>query len=330
MTPKPVSLYPLLFDPIYQYRPWGGRRLAGLLSSTMPEKEQVGEAWLLSDRADHASIVAGGALKGSTLGELLARFPSEIMGTMVGKFDRFPLLLKFLDVRDVLSVQVHPPDKQTEFLPEGESGKTEAWVVLETGSKSRIYAGLNPATTPETLRLATASGTVADSLASFTPRPGDAVLIPAGTVHSLCDVVVFEVQENSDVTFRLFDWNHIDPRTGKPRALQIDQAMACVDFAQVASGAVVPVMEPVNRERLIDCEHFTLWRITESSSFTIGIVGSPRVFVCISGTGHLESRGTEFPFRKGDVILLPAVLGTCVCRPAGQATVLEIALPKSA
>ena len=137
-----------------------------------------------------------------------------------------------------LSVQVHPSDADKELLPAGETGKTEAWVVLEAGPEARIFAGLKAFTRAATLRQAIRKRTVADQLASFTPNPGDAVLIPAGTVHSLSDVVVFEVQQNSDVTFRLYDWGHLDPRTGQRRALQVDQAMACIDFRQGAIGPI--------------------------------------------------------------------------------------------
>ena len=116
--------------------------------------------------------------------------------------------------------------------------------MLEAGPESRIYAGLKPGTTADDLRRALANGTVADHLACFTPKPGDGVFLPAGTVHSLGgDVVVFEVQQNSDVTFRLYDWDHVDAKTGQPRALQVDQALACIDFAQGAVGPVVPVVE---------------------------------------------------------------------------------------
>jgi mannose-6-phosphate isomerase len=134
-----------------------------------------------------------------------------------------------------------------------------------------------PGTTADNLRRALANGTVADHLACFTPKPGDGVFMPAGTVHSLGDVVVFEVQENSDVTFRLYDWDHVDAKTGQPRPLQVDQAMACIDFAQGAGGPVVPVVDevkPVLRERLFDCEHFGLWRFCAESPFGVGACGN--------------------------------------------------------
>ena len=210
-----TPLYPLRFEPIYQYRLWGGRRLADVLTAPLPGDGPIGEAWVLSDRDDHQSLVADGPLKGRTIGQLLKQWPEQVLGKLAGRFHRFPLLLKFLDARDMLSVQVHPSDRQVNYLPAGETGKTEAWVVLEAGTESRIYAGLKPATTQESLQQALINGTVADCLASFKPNPGDAVLIPAGTVHSLNDVVVFEVQENSDVTFRLYDWDHVDAKTGQ-------------------------------------------------------------------------------------------------------------------
>ena len=227
-----VPMYPLRFEPIYQYRLWGGRRLVDLLTAPLPGDGPIGEAWLLSDRDDHPSKVAAGPLKGSTIRQLLEQSPDQMLGKLAGRFRRFPVLLKFLDAHDKLSVQVHPEDGQRDFIPAGESGKTEAWVVLEAGPASRIYAGLKPGTTRDDLERALASRAVADLLASFTPRVGDAVFLRAGTVHSLSGLVVFEVQENSDVTFRLYDWDRVDPKTGKPRPLQVEQAMACIDFEQ--------------------------------------------------------------------------------------------------
>ncbi len=323
-------LYPLRFEPIYQYRLWGGRRLGDLLTAPLPSGP-VGEAWLLSDRDDPQSRVTDGPLKGRTIGQLLQQFPKQIMGKLAGRFRRFPLLLKFLDVHEMLSVQVHPTKANTNLLPAGETPKTEAWVVLEAGTQSRIYAGLKPDTTEPGLRRALANGTVTDHLAWLTPKPGDAVFLRAGTVHSLGgDLVVFEIQQNSDVTFRLYDWDHIDTKTGKPRPLQVDKAMACIDFAEGPVSRVAPVVEattPVERERLFQCEHFWLWRLRGRSPFTVGAADLPRVLVCLEGAGDLEHCDISYAVGKGDVFLLPAVIGKCVFRPRSAVNLLEIAIP---
>jgi mannose-6-phosphate isomerase len=323
-------LYPLRFEPIYQYRLWGGRHLANLLTAPLPSGP-IGEAWLLSDRDDHQSRVTDGPLKGQTIRQLLQQFPKKILGKLAGRFSRFPLLLKFLDVHEMLSVQVHPSKANTNLLPAGETPKTEAWVVLEAGRQSRIYAGLKPDTTEADLRHALTNGTVADHLACLTPQPGDAVFLRAGTVHSLGgDLVVFEIQQNSDVTFRLYDWDHIDAKTGKPRALQVDKAMACIDFAEGPVSRMMPevqTMTPVERERLFHCEHFWLWRLRGQSPFTVGATHLPRVLVCLEGVGELEHCGISYPVGRGDVFLLPAVIGQCVFRPGSAVNLLEIAIP---
>jgi len=327
----PMPLYPLRFEPMFQYRPWGGRRLAELLSTSLPGDDPIGEAWLLSDREDHASLVANGPLKGQSLGQLLKQWPEPLLGNLAGRFQRFPLLLKFLDARATLSVQVHPSDSQTAFLPQGEAGKTEAWVVLEAGPERIVYAGLKPGTTSEDLRQAIAHRTVADRLASFRPKPGDGIFIPAGTVHSLGDLLVFEVQENSDVTFRLDDWGRIDPKTGQGRPLQVEQALACIDFEHGPSGPVTPVVETAQgelRERIFLCEHFGLWRIHGAAPFPVGTAGTPRVLVCIAGDGHLEHDGVPYAISRGDVLVLPAALGVCSCSSSDTITMLELSLPE--
>lgn len=317
---SPIALYPLRFEPIYQYRLWGGRRLAGLLAAPLPGSGPIGEAWILSDRVDHPSRVADGALRGRTIAELLEEFPEQVMGRLAGRFRRFPLLLKFLDAREMLSVQVHPA---------GETGKTEAWVVLEASPGSRIYAGLKPGTTEVGLRQSLTNGGVADRLASFIPRLGDAVFLPAGTVHALGgDIVVFEVQQNSDVTFRLYDWDHVDAKTGQPRALQVDQALACIDFAEGPAAPVERATTLVGREELFHCEHFRLWRLRGESRYTVGSARVPRALVCVTGSGLVEHGGATYAARKGDVFLLPASLGACTFEPRGAVTVLEIEIPE--
>jgi mannose-6-phosphate isomerase len=328
MTATP--LYPLRLEPIFQYRLWGGRRLGDWMDSPLPEGP-IGEAWVLSDRKDHASRVAEGPLQGVTITELMARAKAEILGDLADRFDRFPLLLKFLDVQQMLSVQVHPRDDMAALLPAGETGKTEAWVVLEAGPKARIYTGLKLHTTEAELR-ALSADTADDHLASFKPEVGQGVLIEAGTVHSLGDgVMVFEVQENSDVTFRLYDWDHVDAKTGKPRELQVDKALACIDLDQ---GPIGPVKlseapsGPVRRREYFDNAHFRLWRIESAAPFTVGAAGQPRALVCVDGAGHVEYGGADYAMTRGAVTLLPASLGVCRFAPDGPVELLEIATPE--
>jgi mannose-6-phosphate isomerase len=284
--------------------------------------------WVLSDRDDHPSKVASGPLKGRTLAQLLEQYPEQIMGNLAGRFRRFPLLLKFLDAREMLSAQVRPADTHTDLLPAGETGKTEAWVVVEAGPQSRIYSGLKPSTTAEYLRRALANGAAADDLVCFTRKPDDAVFLPVGTVHALVgDIVVFEVQQSSDVTFRLYDWDHVDARTGQPRALQIDQALACIDF--VDGAPVVEARTPVVRQRLFRCEQFQLWRLSGQSPLTVGAAGVTRALVCVEGKGQVEHCGATYAVGNGDVWLFSAVVGACVFRPSSAVTLLEIAPPET-
>ena len=324
-----AEIYPLRFEPICQYRLWGARRLAGWINADLPGDGPIGEAWLLSDRGEFPSRVAHGDLRGTTIAELIARSPEQILGRLARRFRRFPLLLKFLDVEKMLSVQVHPPDNRTDLIPAGDTGKTEAWVVLEAGPESRVYAGLKPGVAADNLR-AISEHNADDCLASFTPVPGQTVFIAAGTVHSIGGgIVVFEVQENSDVTFRLYDWNHVDPKTGQKRPLQVEQALACVDFAQGPIRPPPPIIDaqqPMLRERIVDCAHFRMWRIASATPFDVGETDAPRVLVCIAGTGVIEYDGRDFVMEKGAVMLLPAALGLCRLRPAGAATLLEIAV----
>lgn len=330
MSANETALYPLRFEPIYQYRPWGGRRLGNLLSVPLPAEGPIGEVWLLSDRDDHPSVIAEGPLRGKTIRQLWEHSALQLMGESLGKYRRFPLLLKFLDVTKRLSIQVHPSDAQTELTALGETGKTEAWVVLERGPRAHVYAGFKVATTTELLRRAIADGDLVDRLASFTPELGDGILIEARTVHSLSDVVVFEVQENSDTTFRLYDWDQIDSRTGNRRALQVEQSLACIDLKQLGVDPVIPrvvATRPVLREELFHANHFNVVRISGRVPFAVGAERSPHVLVCLEGVGQLENADRSYNADGGNVLLLPAEIGSCSFQPFGAVTLLEISLP---
>ena len=324
-----TQIYPLKFEPIYQYRIWGGRKLEHFLSKPLPDNEPVGEAWILSDRKDHSNQVSEGNLKGLTLTNLMLDFRYEIMGKLGYHFEQFPLLLKFLDCNEVLSVQVHPSDHQKEYIPTGDSGKTEAWVVLETSNDSRIYAGLKKGTTKENLLDSIENNSVSDCLHSFVPKKDDALFIHSGTVHTLGGTVVFEVQENSDVTFRLYDWDRTDPQTGEPRELQVEEAIDCIDYNQVDLEPVIPVKSPDfnNSEKLFDDEHFKLWRIKTQSEMTVGFKDEPAILVCTDGKGSVKYNGKDYSIDQGEVMLLPAIVGQLILHPKHEMTLLQIAIP---
>ncbi|MET4081956.1 mannose-6-phosphate isomerase [Pedobacter sp. UYP30] len=327
-----IPLYPLQFKPIYQYRLWGGRKLERLLSKPLPKDKPIGEAWILSDRKNHASKVKKGDLKGYTITQLMEEYPNELMGRLANRFTRFPLLLKFLDCKEVLSVQVHPSDNQKAYIPKGETGKTEAWVVLQTTKESRIYAGLKDGTNEQNLRKAIENDCIVKKLHSFVPKSGDAIFIQSGTVHTLVGTVVFEIQENSDVTFRLYDWNRIDPKAGKPRKLQVDDAIASIDFEQVGICPIEPLPDPKTpdtKEQLFNCRYFLVWRTTGDLPFKVGKTNEPRVLVCLDGKGKLNYLETSYPMNKGDVFLLPASVGECMYEPEETVTLLEIAIPRN-
>jgi mannose-6-phosphate isomerase len=266
-----------------------------------------------------------------TLGQVMEKFSGQLMGKLSSRFRRFPLLLKFLDAQQMLSVQVHPSGSPSELIPAGVEPKTEAWVVIEAEKSSHIYAGLKSGTTAGDLRVALDEGKIVDHLAGISPKQGNAIFIPAGTVHTLGDgVVVFEVQQNSDVTYRLYDWGHIDPKTREPRPLQVDQAFACIEFGASDSGLVAPRVEttvPIERERLFDCHAFLLWRLHGKDPFTVGAAAEPRVLVCIEGSGTVTHQGAPCAVGKGDIWLLPAEAGECAFQPSGEVTLLEIAIP---
>jgi len=316
-------LSPLTFEPIFKENLWGGRRLPEFLNRPAPHDKPIGEAWMLSDVEGSLSVIRDGPHAGRTLRELLAEFPREILG---GPGERFPLLLKFIDARQELSVQVHPNDEQAVRLEgPGQRGKTEAWVILDADpATSRIYAGFREGMTADAFRAAMATKRVPETLHSYTPSVGDCVFLRAGTVHAIgANILLFEVQQTSDITYRLYDWDRVDAKTKQPRELHIDKALACSNFA---AGPCHPVPAATQGE-LVGCEYFTLHRHTNQEAFRVGANGECRVIVGVAGRGELRWKAERRPLGVGSVVLLPAVVGACEVVPDGPFTVLECGVP---
>ena len=327
-----MSLYPLRFEPIFKSMLWGGRRLPAFLNRQPPHTDPIGEAWVLSDVDGSPSVVADGPLAGITLRELLTREPQRILGRSTAPHGKFPLLLKFIDARQELSVQVHPNDEQAAKVGPGQFGKTEAWVVLERCAEtSKIYAGFAEGVTADHFRIALSEKSTPRTLHSYTPEPGDCVFLEAGTVHAIgANILLFEVQQTSDITYRLYDWDRVDAKTGKPRQLHVDEGLACADFRRGPCSPVgtrVAEAEGVRCEGLVDCSYFTLERKTSRVPFRVGAKDECRAVVCVGGSGAIEWKGQRFPFSTGDTILLPAEVGECSCVPNREIVVLECGVP---
>jgi mannose-6-phosphate isomerase len=324
----PRALPPLRFEPIFKENLWGGSRLPAFLRRPAPFAGAIGEAWVLSDVDGSPSLVADGPHAGQTLRDLLATDAAAILGDAPLVNGRFPLLLKFIDARQELSVQVHPDDARAAAAQPGANGKTEAWVILRTNpATSRVYAGFREGVTPADFRAALETKTAPQTLHSFTPAPGDCVFLEAGTVHAIgAELVVFEVQQTCDITYRLYDWDRVDAKTKQPRELHVEQGLACADFTRGPCPPTTPARDGT-RERLAGCRYFTLDRHAGADPFPVGATGECRVVVCVAGAGELDCGDTRTALAVGDVILLPASAGAAVCRPAGEITLLECGIP---
>ncbi len=323
---KPTPLHPLLFSPLYRQYLWGGRRFERLFGRRLPSQGVVAESWELVDRGDDQSIVAAGPLAGISLGELVRTRGRELLGDLSAT-GPFPLLFKFLDACLDLSVQVHPDDTRAAKLVPPDRGKTEAWYVIDAEPGSRIYAGLEPGTTRERLGQAIAEGRAADVLASFDAKTGDCVFIPAGTVHAIgAGIVIAEIQQSSDVTYRLFDWNRVGP-DGRPRPLHVEAGLEAVTHFEPV-GPVVPATTPDPvAKRLVECPFFRLDEVRPQGDWQTGGDGRFRFLAIIRGQIRLEDRWSLPPLGSGRCVLLPASIGPQRIASDPGTTLLEISIP---
>jgi mannose-6-phosphate isomerase len=264
---------------------------------------------------------------GQTLGQLVRERGPELLGRHAG-LGRFPLLLKFLDASDRLSVQVHPDDEQAAAWHPGEPGKTEAWVILAAEPGACVYAGLEPGITRDALEAALRNGTVESCLHRVPVVAGDCLFIPAGTVHAIGEgILLAEVQQSSDLTYRLFDWNRIGA-DGKPRALHIEDSLGCTDFAR---GPVSPVRPKVlaygaghRIEELVRCPYFVLRRHTLREPAHLELDERCHILMGLAGAVRLVCAGGNASLARGRTLLVPASAGDVSLEPEGEATFLEI------
>jgi mannose-6-phosphate isomerase len=323
MITKMMLLEPLSFRPLFKEYVWGGRRLGTVLGKPIGEGDRYAESWEVVDHGADQSIVADGPLAGKTLHEVVTDFGPQLFGRHHPQ-PQFPLLLKFLDAQLTLSVQVHPNDAQGALLTPPDLGKTEAWVVLAAEPGSKIYAGLTPGVDRARLERELAAGTCDTCLHQLEPRVGDCIFLEAGTVHALGDgLVIAEIQQASNTTFRLFDWNRLD-RDGKPRPLHIKESLDTIDYGR---GPVAPqVPQPTDRphvERLVACDKFVLDRWSFDAPQRCG--GDDRCHIVAVLEGDVTVKGKSYT--RGRSFLIPAACSDAVIEPQGRGVLLDMYLP---
>jgi mannose-6-phosphate isomerase len=296
-----MQIYPLKFKPIYKQRIWGGQKLREVFGKDIPPSEKIGESWELADLPDDKSVIVNGELAGQTIDSVIEKYPKEITGN--GNFSGpFPLLIKFLDAEDILSVQVHPDSQTCRRIGKGES-KTECWYIISAVNGAVIYKGLKKGVTKEEFSKAIKKGNVAELLAKVPVEAGQCHFLPAGTAHSIgAGLLIAEIQTPSDTTYRVFDFNRVDD-TGKARPLHIEEALESINFD--AAGGNLPV---TTVGRLVDCEYFKIDKGHQAKDCEMLFSpGKMKTLIILTGYGTiLASDDAIVEFKAGDCLLIPA------------------------
>jgi mannose-6-phosphate isomerase len=308
--------HPLTFEPIFMERIWGGRKLETLYRKRLPPDKPIGESWEIVDRPEAQSIVRNGPWRGKTLHDLWMKSRREIFGETPDA-PRFPLLVKLLDAQERLSLQVHPPAKVAPSL--GGEPKSEFWYVAAAEAGAEIFAGFRAPIKREDCNRALRGGSAADAVHTIRVKTGDAIFLPAGRFHAAGGGnVLVEIQQNSDTTYRVFDWNRGD-NTGKPRELHIDQALQCIDFQDVRPSLARPSGEVLVQNELFEVQKWNLARPRE-----IVPAGQFAIVCCL--TGSLQVDGVHRD--PAEFLLVPASLKDRQIKPRTDGTtLLRITIP---
>ncbi len=324
MTSRPD--YPLVLSPHFSPRPWGGRGLETVLGKTLPANETVGESWELSDHPNGKSTIQNGPLAGREFGELYQKFPLEMVGTTEIP-ERFPLLVKFIDAQGDLSIQVHPNDLQAQKL--GDRGKTECWYIMDCEPETEIIFGIKPGITAEALRTGCTTGEVEGQVASFPIQPNNFLFVRAGTVHAIRGgTLICEIQQASDTTFRLWDWNR-EPK----RELHIEESIEAIDWNSAAAEPIIvpPVGMLTEPQLLAENEFFSVVAVDvdEEESTLPGTGESGQIVVVLQGEGHIHQGYNNVEIHKGQTIYIPALIADEVLLQANQGSTLRLLVAES-
>ncbi|PZR20119.1 MAG: mannose-6-phosphate isomerase [Flavobacterium psychrophilum] len=320
-----MKVYPLIFDPILQDRIWGGTKLKTDLGKKNLPTDTTGESWELSDVAGYVSIIANGEYRGQSLTSLLERFPAEVMGYKVHeKFGNdFPLLFKFLDARDDLSIQVHPNDELAKKR-HNSFGKTEMWYVMQADEGAKIIVGFKQKSSPEEYLEHLQNKSLIDILNIVPVKKGDVFFLETGTIHAIgAGIVIAEIQQTSDITYRIYDWDRVDAQ-GNSRELHVDLALDAMNYNTTNTQKHYTTI--LNQSNvMVNCPYFTTSYLPLKGSTGVSKDGSSfTVYICTEGEFALETNGETYTFKKGDTVLIPASLKVYIL--SGEATLLEIGI----
>ncbi|MGB6222740.1 type I phosphomannose isomerase catalytic subunit [Haloferula sp.] len=308
---------PLAFAPLYMQRVWGGRTLESSYHRSLPDEAPYGESWEISDREHEQSLVIDGPYAGRSLHDLWTNERNTLFGAGLPKCERFPLLIKVLDARDDLSIQVHPPADIAPSL--GGDPKTEMWYIADADPGAKLYVGLKKGTTRESFEAALEDGSVAEVVHAIKPAVGESIFIPSGRLHAIgAGFLIHEIQQNSDTTYRVFDWNRVG-LDGQPRELHIEQSLKSIDFDDFEPG-----MDKPRGTVVAACELFEVEKLILAPGDQVGNKSIDRFSIFSVVEGSLTSpKGKEF--RKGDFFILPS--GATRLTSTGHTTILRTTVP---
>ena len=303
-----MALYPTVFEPIFKERVWGGRMLEELYGKHLPPALPIGESWEISDRPGDESVISNGPFTGHTLRWLMDEHGADVLGASApAAGHRFPLLCKILDAREKLSLQVHPPARSSGQLGEP---KTEMWYIAAANAGAELFVGLRHGVGRDAFEQAIREGRVADCFQRIAVRSGDTMFLPSGRVHAIgAGLVIFEIQQNSDTTFRVYDWDRVG-LDGKPRELHVEESLASIDFSDVAPALVPrePQESDASSRRSLVRDPLFNTDLVESARHAVTSVdpGRARVIAVVRGQILLQGGGVEATLGPGQFCLLPA------------------------
>jgi len=320
------ELYPLKFETVLKEKVWGGNALISRYNKGNSSSHKIGESWEISAVADNQSVISNGFLAGNNIEELIEVYMGDITGDSVyEKFgNEFPLLIKFIEANQDLSIQVHP-DNELARKRHKAYGKTEMWYILERENGSKLYTGFREGVTKELYTEALANGTIVDLLNIEHVEPGDTFFTPAGRVHAIgAGIVLIEIQQTSDITYRIYDWNRKNTTTEK-RELHTDLALEAIDFRSTGESRIRRTPELNSSINLVTCEFFNtnIIALNKAVKKEYYNIDSFVVYICIEGELLIRWDDKHERIIKGETVLLPAMIKNVILEPIGEARLLE-------